>query len=78
MERGDPWKKTLLTVKVLTTLTKNQAVKAERVEKEKKDKRNTIWRRLAFKLRILRLFTKEINNPPEERLIRLKQKLGEI
>ena len=63
---------------VLTTLKKNQAVKDERIENENEVKRNTIWRRLAFKLRILRLFTKEINNPPEERLIRLKQKIGEI
>ena len=78
MERRDPWKKTLITVKVLTTLKKNQAVNAKSLEEEKKDKRNTIWRRLGFKLRILRLFTKEINNPSDERLIKLKQKLGEI
>ena len=78
MERRDSWKKTLITVKVLTTLKKNQAVNAKRLEEEKKDKRNTIWRRLGFKLRILRLFTKKINNPSDERLIKLKQKLGEI
>ena len=82
LDRLDPWTKTLVAIKVLTTFKKGRKKRLEDEQKEniKKDRRKTLWKRLRFKLRIFNMFAKKISSddPIEERIIRLKRKLGKI
>ena len=82
LEGLDAWTKTLVAIKVLTTFKKRRKkrLEDEQKEKEKKDRQKTLWRRLRFKLRIFNMFAKKISSddPIEERIIRLKRKLGKI
>ena len=78
LEGLDAWTKTMVAVRVLTAFKKRRRKKVEQQEREKKERRKTLWKRLAFKLRIFRLFVRQIksDDPEEENLIKLKRKLG--
>ena len=78
LEGLDAWTKTMVAVRVLTAFKMRRRKKVEQQEREKKERRKTLWKRLAFKLRIFRLFAKQIksDDPEEESLIKLKRKLG--
>lgn len=72
----DAWTKTMVAIKVLTTFKKKH--KKRKQEQLAKEKRRTVWRRLALKLRIFNFFAHKIN-PHEkgnESFVRLKRKLG--
>ena len=68
----------MVAVRVLTAFKMRRRKKAEQQERDKKERRKTIWRRLGLKLRIFNLFANKIvsEDPSKERLIKLKRKLG--
>ena len=78
LEGLDAWTKTMVSVRVSTAFKMRRRKKLEQQEREKKERRKTLWKRLGFKLRIFRLFAKQIKSdvPEEESLIKLKKKLG--
>ena len=80
LEGMDAWTKTMVAIRVLTAFKKRRKkrLEEEQREKVKKERRKTLWRRLGFKLRIFNMFAKKISSddPTEERIIKLKRKLG--
>ena len=82
LEGMDTWTKTLVAIKVLTAFKKRRKkrLEDEQKEKAKKERRKTLWRRLRFKLKIFNMFARKISadDSPEERIIKLKRKLGKI
>ena len=80
LEEMDAWTKTLVAIRVLTAAMKRRKKKLEeeRQEKAKQKRRKTLWRRIVFKLRIFNVFARKISadNPVEERIIKLKRKIG--
>ena len=80
LEGMDAWTKTMVPIRVLTAAKKRRKKRLEEEwqEKAKKEIRKTLWRRLVFKLRIFNIFASKISsdNPAEERIIKLKRKLG--
>ena len=80
LEGMDAWTKTLVAIRVLTAAMKRRKKKLEeeRQEKVKKERSKNLWRRLVFKLRIFDIFAGKISadNPVEERIVKLKRKLG--
>ena len=77
LNKMDAWSKMIIAIKVLTAFKKRRRKKLDE-EKAMKEKRKTLWKRLGFKLRIFNMFARKISadNPTEERLIKLKRKLG--
>ena len=71
----DAWSKTVLAIRVLTTFKRKRRNKIEE-ERLRKEKRKTLWRRLALKMRIFNMFAKKISR--EQRFIKLKRKLGKF
>ena len=80
LEGMDAWTKTMVAIRVLTAFKKRRKkrLEEEQREKVKKERRKTLWRRLGFKLRIFNMFARKISpdDPTEERIIKLKRKLG--
>jgi hypothetical protein len=82
LEGMDAWTKTMVAIRVLTAFKKRRKkrLEEEQSEKVKKERRKTLWRRLGFKLRIFNVSAKKISSddPTEERIIKLKRKLGKL
>ena len=80
LEGMDACTKTLVAIRVLTTAMKRRKEKLEeeQQEKVKKERSKNLWRRLLFKLRICNIFARKISsdNPADERIMKLKIKLG--
>ena len=80
LEGMDAWTKTMVAIRVLTAFKKRRKkrLEEEQTEKVKKERRKNLWRRLGFKIRIFNMFAKKISSddPTEERIIKLKRKLG--
>ena len=80
LEGMDAWTKTVVAIRVLTKATKRRQkmLEEERQEKDKKERRKNLWRRLVFKWRIFNIFARKLSShgTAEERIIKLKRKLG--
>ena len=71
----------MVAIKVLTAFKKKRKRKLEEeIEIAAKERRKTLWRRLGFKLRIFNMFARNLDGEEniEERLSKLKRKLGEV